>query len=152
MADTAYDGQFGIPVSFTFTPTTGSPFGTAQAQAQEYTPPDHKVETPKFTPISGANSGNEQFLMGKVPIGTVMVKATYGSAEHAAAQTCLSAKAKGTLTVTYGLGPGETVAAQDVYTGAALTGLRPGAINADSERTDDLEFTTPLPSVYTAGH
>ena len=42
MADTAYDGQFGIPISITFTPTIGTPFGTAQAQAEELTPADIK--------------------------------------------------------------------------------------------------------------
>src|SRR5690242_9135928 len=128
MSDAAYDGQFGIPISFTFTPTTGTPFGTAQAQAQEYTPPDQQLETPKFTPISGANSGNEQFVLGKQPVSKVMVKATYSSAEHAAAQACLAAKVKGTLAVTYGTGPGETVGATDVYAEAALTGIKPSSI------------------------
>lgn len=152
MADTAYDGSYGIPISFTFAPTTGTAFGTAQAQAQEYTPPDHKLDTAKFTPISGANSGNEQFVLGKTPVQTIMVKATYGSTEHAAAQTCLAAKVTGTLAVTYGLGPGETVAATDSYAKAALTGIRPGTINADGLRTDDLEFTVSLPSTFTPGH
>ena len=145
MADTAYDGQFGIPISFTFSPTAGTPFSTTQAQAQEFTPADTKIETLKFTPISGANSGLEQFVLGKTPVGTLACKATYGGAAHAAAKVCLAAKVKGTLVVTYGDGATET------FAGCALTGLRPGAINAESLRTDDLEFTTPLPSVFVAG-
>ena len=144
MDDTAYDGEFGIPISFTFTPTSGTPFGTAQAQAQELTPADHKVDTPKFTPISGSNSGQEQYVLGKTPISMVAIKATYKGSEHATAEVCLSAKVKGTLVISYGDG------ATDTYTGAALTGIKPSAINADGLRTDELSFTTPLPSVFAA--
>jgi hypothetical protein len=141
MADVAYDGDFGIPISFTFTPTTGTAFGTTQAQAQEFTPADTKVETQKFTPISGTNAGKEQFILGKVPSATIQVKATYSSAEHAAAQTCLAAKVKGALVVTYSDG------SSDTYSGA-LTGMKGSTINASSERTDDLEFTVSLPSTF----
>lgn len=150
--DVAYDGQFGIPISFTFTPTTGTAFGTAQAQAQEYTGADHKVDTNKFVPISGANSGFEQIVLGVVRSQVIMIKATYGSTEHAAAQVCIAARIGGVLVVTYGPGPGETVGATDTYAKAFLTGVKPSAITAESLRTDELEFTVSLPSTFVAGH
>lgn len=142
MADIAYDATVGTPVSFTFTPTTGTPFGSAQAQGQEVTPADEKIDQAKMTPISGPNANSEQFTLTKVPTGMVTIKATYSKAEHAAAKVCKDARVKGILVITYLDG------ATDTYAGAALTGLKPGAINADNLRTDDLEFTTPLPSVF----
>ena len=145
MVEAAYDGVFGIPIEFVFTPSEGAAFASTVAQAQELTPADVKVEPVKFTPISGANSGNEQFVLGKLPSASVKIKATYGAAAHLAAQTALEAKLKGSLVVTYGDG------ASDTYAGAALTGLTAAAINADSLRTDDLEFTVSLPSVFATG-
>lgn len=142
MSEAAYDGDFGIPIIFMFTPSSGGAFGSTTAQGQEATPADVKIEPVKFTPITGANSGKEQFVLGKMPSSQVKIKATYGAAAHLAAQTCLEAKVKGALVVTYGDG------ASDTYASAALTGLTAGAINADSLRTDDLEFTVSLPSVF----
>ena len=145
MTDAAYDGSLGLPISFAFTPSTGTPFGTAEAQAQELTPADIKVETSKLTPVSGGNAGNEQFILTKVPIGTLPVKATYSKAAHAAALTCLAAKHTGTLVVTYGDG------STDTFATAALTGIKGSAINANDTRTDDLEFTVALPPAFVAG-
>lgn len=145
MSDTAYDGQLGEPISFTFTPTTGTAFGTAQAQAQELTPQDHRVNKFTFIPISGGNSNQEQYGLTYQPLATIMCKATYKGTEHAAAQTCMTAKIKGSLVVTYGDG------ATDTYAGSALTAIKGSTINANSERTDDLEFTVPMPPTFAAG-
>jgi hypothetical protein len=143
MSDIAYDGQFGIPISFTFTPSSGSPFGTAQAQVQELTPADQKINTPSFTPISGANAGFEQWTLGIIPKSTVMILATYKASEHAAAQTAFSAKITGTLALTY---PDGTA----TYAKAALTQIKSSKIAADTFRTDELEFTVSLPEVFVA--
>ncbi len=138
MADTSYDADFGIPISFTFTPDTGTPFGTEQAQAQELTPADVQIETAKYTPISGPNAFIEDFAMGKYPVTTMMVKATYSAAEHNAAAACQEARVRGDLSVTYADGMNE------VYD-AALTGIRPSPIDAQNLRTDDLTFTVRVP-------
>jgi hypothetical protein len=145
MVDTAYDGDLGLPISFVFTPSTGTPFGTEEAQGQELTPADMKVETAKLTPISGANAGDEQFILTKIPVGTIPVKATYSKTAHAAAQTCLTAKVTGVMVITYGDG------STDTFAKAALTGLKGSTINANDTRTDDLEFTVALPPVFAAG-
>ena len=142
MTDIAYQPTFGLPISFVFTPSTGTAFGSTVAQAEELTPADLKIDTAKMTPISGPNAGNEQFALGKIPVATVAIKATYLAAEHAAAQICLAAKVKGTLVVTYGDG------ATDTYANSALTGIKQSAVTASNLRTDDLEFTVPLPSVF----
>jgi hypothetical protein len=139
MADTQYDGVLGSSLSFTFTPTTGTPFGSAQAQVQEATPPEAKVDAIKYTPISGSNAGIEQFVLGKFPSAEHKIKATYQKTAHEAALTALAAKVKGSLVVTYVDGLVET------YAGSALTGLQMSASNADNEITDDLTFTCPVP-------
>ncbi len=105
MSDAAYDGQYGGPISFVFTPTTGSAFGSTQAQCQELTPGDLKFNKFTFVPISGANANKEQFGLTYVGLAMVKIKATYkgtGSSEHASAQAALAAGVKGTLVVTYG--------------------------------------------------
>jgi hypothetical protein len=140
MANTQYDAVLGSTFSFTFTPTTGTPFGSAQAQVQEDTPADMKVDTVKYTPISGTNAGVEEFVLGKFPVSEHKIKATYQKAEHIAALACLAAKVKGTLVATYVDGLVET------YAGSALTSVQMSASNADSEITDELTFTCPVPA------
>ncbi len=144
MADTQYDGIFGGGFSFTFTPTTGTPFGSAQAQIDEATPAKPTIDTSKFTPISGANSGVEQFVLGRYPVAEYGMKWTYNAAAYLAAVTCQSAKIKGTLVCTYGDG------STDTYVGAALTMLDPGQASANNLRDGNLTFTCPVgPSAYT---
>lgn len=145
MADTAYDGIFGIGFSFTFTPTTGTPFGTAQAQIEEANTPQSMIDTAKYTPISGANSGVEQFALGRYPVQEYKMKATYSKSEHAAALVCLAAKVKGSLVCTYGDGSTET------YAGSALTAVEAGPNTATGLRTANLTFTCPVPPVFVAG-
>jgi hypothetical protein len=141
MADTAYDGIFGNGISFTFTPTTGTPFGTAQAQVETFKSPPLTVETPTFPPISGDNAGSEQFVLGLIKIQKCPIKATYSKTMRAAAIACAVARVKGTLVVTHGDGALETCV------GAALTGITPGEENATGLITDDLEFTVPMGSL-----
>jgi len=144
MSDTAYDGIFGSGLSFTFTPTTGTPFGSAQAQVEEATPAKPTIETAKFTPISGANAGVEQFVLGRYPVADYGIKWTYNAAAYAAALTCQSAKVKGTLVCTYGDG------STDTYVGAALTMLDPGQNTASGLREGTLTFACPTgPAAYT---
>jgi hypothetical protein len=144
MADAAYDGIFGGGFSFTFTPTTGTPFGSSQAQIDEATPPKPTIETAKFNPISGSNSGVEQFVLGRYPVAEYGMKWTYGAAAYAAALACQSAKIKGTLVCTYGDG------STDTYVGAALTMLDAGQNSATNLRDGNLNFTCPVgPSAYT---
>lgn len=145
MSDVAYDGIFGFGESFTFTPTTGTSFGTAQAQVEEITLPDASYDTAKLTPISGPNSNLEQEYIGKVPTGTTMVKATYGSTEHAAALVCWKNKVKGALTITHGNGD------VDSYSNVFLKNVKPGVLTASGLRTDELTFTTPASPTFTAG-
>jgi len=144
MADTNYDGIFGGGFSFTFTPTTGTPFGSTQAQTEEETPAKTTIETAKFTPNSGANSGVEQFALGRYPVADYGIKVTYNAAAHAAAIACQSAKIKGTLVCTYGDG------STDTYVGAALTMVDMGNVSANNLREGNLTFTVPTgPSNFT---
>lgn len=145
MADTDYDGIFGTGFSFTFTPTSGTAFGTAQAQVEEATPPPATIETAKYTPISGDNSGIEQVALGRFPVQEYKFKVTYSAAEHAAAMTCLAAKVKGTLVCTYGDG------STDSFAGAALTSVQAGANTAAGLRTADITVTVPVPATFSTG-
>ena len=145
MADTNYDGIFGTGFSFTFTPTTGTPFGSAQAQVEEANTPPVTIDTAKYTPISGANSGIEQFAYGRYPVQEYKVKVTYSANEHAAALTCQAAKIKGTMACTYGDGSTES------YSGAGLTSVLAGPNTATGLRTAELTFTCPVPPTFSAG-
>jgi len=145
MTATAYDGIFGLGFAFTFTPTTGTPFGTAQAQVEEATTPPVKIETAKYTPISGANSGIEQFALGRYPVQDYKMKVTYSAAEHLAALACQAARIKGIMVCTYGDGSSET------YSGAAITEVAAGPNTASGLRTADVTVTTPVPPVFSAG-
>ena len=143
MSDIAYDGIFGGGFSFIFTPATGTPFGTSQAQVEEATPTKVTIDTAKFTPISGANSGVEQFVPGRYPVAEYGMKWTYNAAAFAAALTCLSAKIKGHLVCTYGDG------SSDTYAGAALTMLDQGQNTANNLREGTLTFTCSTgPATY----
>ena len=137
MPDIAYDGTFDIPISFTFTPTTGTAFGSAQAQVEEATPPETTIDTSKFTPISGSNAGLQQMALGIVPVKQYKIKWTYIFSAYQAAMTCLNAKVKGQLVVTYGDGHSET------YLNTALVGVEPGAVTATNLRTGMLTFEGP---------
>jgi hypothetical protein len=145
MADTNYDGIFGTGFSFTFTPTTGTPFGSAQAQVEEANTPPVTIDTAKYTPISGSNSGIEQFAMGRYPVQEYKIKVTYAASEHAAALTCQAAKIKGTLACTYGDGSTES------YANAGLTSVMAGPNTASGLRTAELTFTCPVPPTFSAG-
>jgi hypothetical protein len=145
MADTYYDGIFGIGFSFTFTPTSGTPFGSAQAQVEEGTPPPQILNTEKYKVISGANAGKEQYALLDYPVQEYRIKATLSAAEHQAAKTCQEAKVKGSLVVTYS--DGRT----DTYAGSALTGITSSTENATGHITDDLVFTCVMPSTFSSG-
>ena len=145
MADIAYDAIFGINFSFTFTPSSGTPFGSAQAQVEEANTPQVMIDTAKYTPISGSNSGIEQFALGRFPVQEYKMKVTYSKAEHAAALVCLSAKVKGTLVCTYGDSSTET------YSNCALTMVEAGPNTAQGLRTADLAFTCPVPPAFVPG-
>jgi hypothetical protein len=145
MADTDYDGIFGTGFSFTFTPTTGTPFGSAQAQVEEANTPPVTIDTAKYTPISGSNSGKEQFAMGRFPVQEYKIKVTYSAASHAAALTCLNAKVKGTLACTYGDGSTES------YAGSGLTSVSAGPNTASGLRTAEVTFTCPVAPTFSAG-
>lgn len=138
MSDAAYDGIIDYDFSFTFTPDAGSAFGSEQCQVEELTPAPASIEVAKFTPISGTNAGIEQIVLGKIPAQEVKFKATYKDTQHLAAMTCLASRSKGTLVITYGDGLVQT------YTGAALTNVTSGMVNASNVRTDDLTFSTPM--------
>ena len=107
MADAAYNGIFGFGFSWVFTPSSGTAFGSLQAQTEEATPPPVKIEVAKFTPISGANANKEQVAAGRYLVQEYKMKATYCAAEHAAALVCMSLKLFGTLVCTYGDGSTE---------------------------------------------
>jgi len=144
MSDVAYDGIFGNGLAFTFTPTTGTPFGTAQAQVEEANTPPIKINTAKFTPISGANSNVEQSELGLYPIQEYKFKVTYSANEHLAAVTCQAARVKGVLVVTYGDG------STDTFSGTALTTVNAGTNTATAIRTGEITFEVPVgPSQYT---
>jgi hypothetical protein len=145
MADAAYDGIFGYGFSWLFTPTTGTPFGSTQAQVEEANTPPVTIETAKYTPISGANSNVEQFALGRYPVKEYKMKVTYSASSHAAALTCLAARVKGSLVCTYGDGSSET------YAGSALTEVSSGPNTAAGLRTAEITVTTPVPPVFSAG-
>lgn len=145
MPDTAYDGIYGFPFSFTFTPITGTPFGSAQAQVEEANTPPLVANIAKFIPISGANFNKEQFAIGAFPVQEYKMKVTYSQDEHDAARTCWAAKSKGTLVCTYGDGSSET------YTGAAVTSVAPGPVTATNIRTAEITFTCPVPPAFAKG-
>lgn len=145
MADTNYDGIFGLGFAFTFTPSSGTAFGTEQAQVEEATTPPVKLETAKYTPISGSNSGVEQFAIGKYPVAEYKLKTTYSAAAHAAALTCVALKLKGSLVCTYGDG------SQETYANSAITEVDPGPNTASGLRTAGITFTVPVPPVFSAG-
>lgn len=145
MADTSYDGIFGLGFSFTFTPTSGTPFGTEQAQVEEANTPPNTIDTAKYTPISGPNSGKEQFALGPYPVQEYKMKVTYSKTEHEAALACLSAKVKGTLVCTYGDGSTET------FAGSAVTSVEAGPNTATGLRTANITITCPVPPVFVAG-
>ena len=84
MADAAYNGIFGFGFSCIFTPSTGTAFGSQQAQIEEATTPPVTIDIAKFTPISGANSNIEQFALGRYPVQEYKMKVTYSAAEHLA--------------------------------------------------------------------
>lgn len=141
MANAAYDGIIDVDFSFVFTPDSGSAFGSEQCQVEEFTPAPAATEVAKFTPISGANAGKEQIALGKFSAQEVKFKATYKNTQHIAAMNCWASRSKGTLVITYGDGLVQT------YTGAALTNVASGTVNASNVRTDDLTFSTPMPPV-----
>jgi hypothetical protein len=138
MADTTYNGIFGVGFSMMYTPLSGTPFGTAQAQVEEANTPPIKYDIAKFTPISGNNSNVEQFAIGRVPVQEYKMKVTYQAAEHLAALACFALKTLGTLVCTYGDGSSES------YTNASLTDVQAGANTATSLRTAELTFTVPV--------
>jgi len=145
MADAAYNGIFGFGFSWVFTPTTGTAFGSLQAQTEEATPPPVAIDIAKFTPISGANSNVEQFALGRYPVQEYKMKATYSAAEHLAALTCQALKLFGSLVCTYGDG------STDTYCNAAITSVQAGANTAAGLRTAEITVTTPVPPVFSAG-
>lgn len=145
MSDTQYNGIFGTGFAFTFTPTTGTPFGTAQAQVEEANTPPVVIDTAKFTPISGGYSGKEQFALGRYPVQEYKMKVTYCAAEHAAALTCQAARFLGTLVCTYGDG------STDMFTNAAITSVAAGPNTATGLRTAEITVTVPVPSVFSSG-
>lgn len=151
MSDTVYQGQTLLPCSLLYTPVTGTAFGSVQAQLQTLTPPDDKLGTFKFVPISGANSNLQQFGPTYTAVTTMMVTVTYKGTEHAAAQVCKTARIQGTLTVTYGDGATDVWTSSATQISALLTGIKRSVINAEGEVTDDLEFTVTMPPVFTAG-
>jgi hypothetical protein len=137
MADTAYSGQLGYPFSSLFTPLTGTPFGTAQAQVEEAEPPETTLNTPKFTPISGPNAGVEQFVVANSPVKEYKMMWTYTKAAYQAALVCKNAKITGTLANTYADGSVES------WVGAALTAVGPGKVDGNGLRKGTLTFTVP---------
>ena len=145
MAEAAYDGIFGYGYAWLFTPTTGTPFGSTQAQVEEANTPPVTIETAKYTPISGANSNVEQFALGRYPVKEYKMKVTYSAAAHAAALVCLAARVKGSLVCTYGDGSTET------YAGSAITEVSAGPNTAQGLRTAEITVTTPVPPVFSAG-
>ncbi len=153
MADIAVDAQFGFPFSFTFTPTSGPSFGSAQAQVEESTPPESMIETSKYTPISGPNAGIEQAVGGRYPVQSFKIKCTYSAVQHAAALACMDARKKGRLvcvyadgTETYGSGGSTTVAGSQNL--AQVTGIQPGPLTATGLRTAEITITTPMPPAF----
>ena len=56
MADAAYNGIFGFGFSCIFTPTSGTPFGSQQAQFEEAT-------TPPVTITSTSKQGARVFMI-----------------------------------------------------------------------------------------
>ena len=145
MADAAYNGIFGFGFSCIFTPTSGTPFGSQQAQFEEATTPPVTIDIAKFTPISGANSNIEQFALGRYPVQEYKMKVTYSAAEHLAALTCQALKLFGTLVCTYGDGSSET------YSNAAITTVQSGPNTATGLRTAEITITTPVPPTFSAG-
>ena len=137
MPDTSYDGQLGYPYSFVFTPTSGTPFGTVQFQAEEADPPTIAKNTPTFTPISGPNAGIEQFVIANAPIKTYQVLGAYNKASYQAALVCWNAGIKGTLACTYADGLVET------WRGAALTSVGGGKVDGAGLRKATTIFTVP---------
>ena len=145
MADAAYNGIFGFGYSWVFTPSSGTAFGSLQAQTEEATPPPVKIEVAKFTPISGANSNKEQGAAGRYLLQEYKLKATYCAAEHAAALVCQALKLFGTLVSTYGDGSTET------YSNSLITDVQSGSNTAAGLRTADITITVPVPPVFSAG-
>jgi hypothetical protein len=137
MSDLAYDGNLGYPFSFTFTPLTSASFGSAQAQVEEADAPEVTMNTPKFTPISGANAGVEQFVIANAPVKEYKITATYSKASYIAALACFNAKIKGTLVCTYSDGAVET------WIGSALTAVGPGKVDGSGLRKASMTFTVP---------
>jgi len=138
MSNAAYDGIIDTDFSFTFTPDTGSAFGSTQCQVEEMTPAPASTVVAKYTPISGANAGVEQIALGAKSAQEIKFKATYKNTVHLAAKACWASKSKGTLVITYADGLVQT------YTGAALTNVTSATVNASNVRTDDLTFSTPM--------
>ena len=132
----AYQGIYGAPFTFVFTPdgSGGTAFGSEQAQSEEGTPPETKIDTAKYTPISGANSGIQQNALTNIPAQEFKIKATYGSAAHDAALDCLVARLYGTLVATYADG------STDTFAEAALTGVHMSSSSSTATITDDLTF------------
>lgn len=144
MTNANYGAQYGIPISFTFTPGSGSPFGSTQAMVEDFSPPAVDLNEAKFTTISGALAGIEQGVPGSIPMQTLRVKATYVASAHAAAIVCQQAKSIGTLVATYADGSTDTMTAY-------LKTVTPSSVNATSLRTDDLVFTVRGDIVFAAG-
>jgi len=145
MADAAYNGIFGFGFSCIFTPSTGTAFGSQQAQIEEATTPPVTIDLAKFTPISGANSNIEQFALGRYPVQEYKMKVTYSAAEHLAALTCQALKLFGTFVCTYGDG------SQETYNNAAITTVQSGTNTAAGLRTAEITVTTPVPPTFSAG-
>jgi hypothetical protein len=137
MPATTYQGIYGAPFAFTFTPSGsgGTAFGSEQAQAEEATPHETKIETAKYTPISGTNSGIEQIALTKVAAQEYKIKCTYGNAEHTAALACLVARSAGTLVAIY------ADTHTDTFVNALLTGVHMSSSNSTATITDDLTFS-----------
>lgn len=134
MPDATYDGSLGYPFGFIFTPISGAAFGSAQAQGEKISTAKLKRNTPKFTPVTGSNAGNEQFVIANIPTSEMSVTWTYNKAAYQAALACFVAGIKGTLVNTRSDGAVET------WTGAALTEVSPGDVEGQSLQTGTLMF------------
>lgn len=137
MAEATYDGQLGYTISFVFTPLTGSPFSSQQAQVEKITTPKLTRNKPTFTPVSGANAGIEQYVIANAPIKEFSFEWTYSKAAYIAALAAFEAGIKGTLVVTY------SDASVETWVGAGVTGCGPGDVDGAALRKGMIEFTVP---------
>ena len=142
MSDTAYDGIFGGGFAFTFTPSPGTPFGTAQARVEEATPAKLTLATAKITPISGNPSSEELPVPTNHPLGEYGMKWVYNAGAYAAAIACMNGRTKGTLACIYGDGSAES------WSNALLTMVDQGQNTATATREGNLTFTCPTGASY----